>query len=63
MWEKAYGGLVTDEKNQLLAAWASSGSQSLRVVNTGAGNSGDARYSSSASTMLFGMQLGKTYTI
>lgn len=44
-------------------AWASSGSQSLRVINTGTVNSGDARITSSASTMPFGMQAGKTYTI
>ena len=45
------------------STWASSGSQSLRVVNTGTSNAGDARFSSTASTMLFGMQPGKTYTI
>ncbi len=44
-------------------AWASSGSQSLRVINTGTGNAGDARINSTASTMPFGMQAGKTYTI
>ncbi len=43
--------------------WANSGTQSLRVVNTGTTNGGDARISSTASTMLFGMQPGKTYTI
>lgn len=43
--------------------WAHSGSRSLRVVNTGTTNAGDARFVSSSSTIPFGMQPGSTYTI
>ncbi len=44
--------------------WAHAGTRSLRVVNTGTGDAGDARISpASAAAMPFGMQPGKTYTI
>lgn len=63
-FETGASGYTSSAANiAVVNTWASSGSQSLRVTNTGTGNSGDARITSSSTTMPFGMQPGKTYTI
>lgn len=44
--------------------WTDSGTASVRLTNSGTGNAGDLRITpASASTLPFGMEAGKTYTI
>jgi len=48
---------------QSTGVWADSGATAVRVTNSGTTNAGDYRIASTASTMPFGMEAGKTYTI
>ena len=56
-------GVSSSNMTRSTGVWADSGTYSLRVGNSGTTNSGDVRIVSSASTMPFGMEAGKTYTI
>lgn len=56
-------GTSSSNMTRSTGVWADSGSYSLRAGNSGTTNTGDVRISSSASTLPYGMQAGKTYTI